>query len=145
MDIKIGLDWVRCFSYSIIKVKDTRSGKRMAAPIQTIAAFWLFGWACKEREGKENDYSSSRDWIIMGIVNERITGSQQATLFMFNKKLNKINVYIVQLMTFPSSYSFNWFLWRKPHIISIKRLIFPPESSAILLSLSVLCLPYWQG
>lgn len=85
-------------------------------------------------------------WIIMDIVNEKITGSQQATLFMSNKKINKINIYVVQPMTFSSSYSFNWFLWRQPHIISIQGLIFPPErSNAILLSLSTLpFLPYWQ-
>lgn len=108
-------------------------------PPKHVTAFWLYVWVWKESEGKENDYSRGRGWIIMGIVNEKITGSQQATLFMSNKKINKINISIVQLMTFPSSYSFNWFLWRKSLIISTWGLIFTPEgSNPILLSLSTL-------
>lgn len=50
----------------------------------------------------------------MGTVNEKITGSQQVTQFMSSKKTNKINIYKIQLITFPSKIL--------THLISVKRI-----------------------
>lgn len=75
----------------------------MAAPIQIM---WQhFGFMCgykKEGAGMENANSRQKSSVMMDIVNEKITESQQATQLMTSKRTKKINIYKIQLITFPS-------------------------------------------
>lgn len=49
-----------------------------------MTAFRLYVWVYEEGGGKKND-SPGKEGIIMDNINEKITGSQQATLFMSRK------------------------------------------------------------